>query len=1439
MNNSITSLASSLQSAVNDVQARLDKTQTQIANGKQPLSKQDASVVARLSNQATSQDAVQGNITNANNIIDITQTGLSSISSILSQMQGLATQVSNGLFNSVDQSNLFAEFASLNKQIGQIAATTSLNGNNLLTGNQTLSVVSGTDGVNNQTTVIQGIDITRLQAALNAITFAVASQNLTPTTIVDGVPTVSAPTSAQQTITFNSLANGDSATVGGLTFTATRDLTAAQVAAAFTQKINNPSSTPAGGSFANSFTSSFTAADNGSGIVILTGSIAGPQSISVSGNIASATSPITSGNITINIPGVAYVAPTNAQQTISFNGLARGDSATVGGLTFTAASDLSAAQVAAAFTQKITTPSSTPAGGNFSNSFIGGLDATDLANGSVRLTSNPLGFRNPVAVSGNITSATSPITSSNITSNISGVTYVAPTNAQQTISFNGLAGGDSATVGGLTFTANSDLTASQVASIFYQKIANSSNSAAGNFTNNFQGGYNLTSPGSGNAVTFTATATGPNSIGVGGNITSATTAITSANVASNRTGVAYVAPSYAQQTIRLNAMAPGDTATVGGLILTATTGLTAAQVAAAFAQKINSPSSTPAGGNFTSSFIGGFSAVDNSNGTFTLNGNAVGPMSAIVVSSTLSSSIRPALSASDITIIAAGSPSLAAQFSVVLHSLAAGETATVGGLTFTASSNVTATQVADIFAAKINSNTDSSSGTFLNAFSGGFAATSSGMGNLSLNGTSNGARTMEVSGRTVSPTIIQSSDVSISVTGNYSSSGNYAQQLIQMRALSAGETETLGGLTLTANSNMTARDVAIAFLNKQQYNSDPPSSAGSFSGTSFTYGSQFSLNNYNVTLGQLSANASSPGPRDLLPASGTVTGGSGNSALSASDVTTISVGTASQAGAYAQQTVQFHDLFPGESVTFGGLTFYANTFVNAATVANNFSARMTSNTSSPAGGYFGGSFSANFAPGSISSGALSITGTYYGPQGAISVSGSSSSIPSSNAYLSSSNVTTVAAGFAGITGVYAQQTVSLNALNAGDSATIGGLIFTAAKDLTATEVAQMFADKTAASSPHDPLNAEGSFVGSLTGFNGASTGNALTLTGTSFGPMSTVSVSGSVTPRVAISSSNVTTQAAGSNGTAGVYAQQTVSLNALNAGDSATIGGLIFTAAKDLTATEVAQMFADKTAASSPHDPLNAEGSFVGSLTGFNGASTGNALTLTGTSFGPMSTVSVSGSVTPRVAISSSNVTTQAVGSNGVLGVYAKQAVTLRDLNSGDSATIGGLTLTANTNLTASEVASIFASKITTGRDPGINLGVFGGTFVGGFTGESTRSTLTLTGTAYGPMATVTASQMVSGQDNAPKAIALINQFISEISSTQASLSAASTDLNGALDKSTKLATSSQKTVDAIQNIDLTALQASLQALSTQQSLDFQVVAQMNTASASILSIFR
>jgi flagellin-like hook-associated protein FlgL len=273
MNNSITTLSSSIQNAVNDVQARLEATHKQIADGKQPLSKQDASVVARLSNQATSQDAVQSNINNANNIIDVTQTGLSSINSILSQMQGLATQVSNGIFNSADQSNLFTAFASLNSQIGQIATNTSLNGNNLLSGDQTLSVVSGTDGVNNQTTVIQGIDITKLQIALSDISFAVATINLSPITTVTGTLEIY----AQQTVNLSDLDAGNSATIGGLTFTARTSLTATELATIFATRIAEGREADSNfGTFSGTFIGGFTGASAGSTLT-LTGTSFGPM----------------------------------------------------------------------------------------------------------------------------------------------------------------------------------------------------------------------------------------------------------------------------------------------------------------------------------------------------------------------------------------------------------------------------------------------------------------------------------------------------------------------------------------------------------------------------------------------------------------------------------------------------------------------------------------------------------------------------------------------------------------------------------------------------------------------------------------------------------------------------------------------------------------------------------------------------------------------------------------------------------------------------------------------------------------------------------------------------------------------------------------------------------------------------------------------------------
>lgn len=285
MNNSITSLASHLQSAVSDAQTRLSTTHNQIASGKKDLSDQDTSIVARLSAQASSQSGVQGNIKNANNVVDVAQSGLSSIASILTQMQSLATQVLNGLNSDTDQTMLYTTFSNLNSQIAKIAATTSINGNNLLSGNQTISVLSGSDGVNNKTTLIQGVDIASLQTALNALSFAVESIDTTSTSTVTG----SAGTPgvyAQQTVSLNAMGSGDTYTISGLTFTAAADLTSTQVAAIFASKIAGTDPSSGIGSFSGSFVGDFSAASS-SNVLTLTGTSYGPMStVSVSGLIS-------------------------------------------------------------------------------------------------------------------------------------------------------------------------------------------------------------------------------------------------------------------------------------------------------------------------------------------------------------------------------------------------------------------------------------------------------------------------------------------------------------------------------------------------------------------------------------------------------------------------------------------------------------------------------------------------------------------------------------------------------------------------------------------------------------------------------------------------------------------------------------------------------------------------------------------------------------------------------------------------------------------------------------------------------------------------------------------------------------------------------------------------------------------------------------------------
>jgi flagellin-like hook-associated protein FlgL len=82
-------------------------------------------------------------------------------------------------------------------------------------------------------------------------------------------------------------------------------------------------------------------------------------------------------------------------------------------------------------------------------------------------------------------------------------------------------------------------------------------------------------------------------------------------------------------------------------------------------------------------------------------------------------------------------------------------------------------------------------------------------------------------------------------------------------------------------------------------------------------------------------------------------------------------------------------------------------------------------------------------------------------------------------------------------------------------------------------------------------------------------------------------------------------------------------------------------------------------------------------------------------------------------------------------------------------------------------------------------------------------------------------------------------ESLQTVSTGQSTLSAAATGLDAQLSNNTALKTGLTNTVNSIQNIDATAMQAKLQQLNNQQSIDYYLVSQMNTEAAAILSIFR
>ncbi len=149
----ITALASTLTSAINNVQSQISDVQTQLASGKKNLNPADLGIVTRLSAQVTGYQAVGQNVTQAQSVINVGQTALGSISTLLTQAKQIATQASNAGLTAADRTALNTTFQAMLTQIGGLIDGATVNGANLLSGDSTtpsasnpLNVTTGIDG---------------------------------------------------------------------------------------------------------------------------------------------------------------------------------------------------------------------------------------------------------------------------------------------------------------------------------------------------------------------------------------------------------------------------------------------------------------------------------------------------------------------------------------------------------------------------------------------------------------------------------------------------------------------------------------------------------------------------------------------------------------------------------------------------------------------------------------------------------------------------------------------------------------------------------------------------------------------------------------------------------------------------------------------------------------------------------------------------------------------------------------------------------------------------------------------------------------------------------------------------------------------------------------------------------------------------------------------
>lgn len=327
----LSGLALTLSNSVAKVQQEIVSTQEQLAAGVKDLNPGQAGVVTRLSAQATSYDQTLTNIGAGRAVIAVAQASLTSIASVLTQMQALANQASSASLSSADRDSIQATFANLASQVTTLGTSSSVNGSNLLSGTSGISVTTGIEGNAVSSTTITGVDIPTLATTVNAL--KVNSAYATPTSVT----TANVNQTDIVTFTGSAIAAGNTATVGGLVFTVGSSVpSVTEVAQAFANYITGVSTTSTKGTFSGSSVSAMQAAYSNatysSGVLTLTRADAGSQTATV---VAS-----TGGGADLTGAYSAGVTAVNQRDTVTFSSstLASGQTVSIDGLVYTAGS---------------------------------------------------------------------------------------------------------------------------------------------------------------------------------------------------------------------------------------------------------------------------------------------------------------------------------------------------------------------------------------------------------------------------------------------------------------------------------------------------------------------------------------------------------------------------------------------------------------------------------------------------------------------------------------------------------------------------------------------------------------------------------------------------------------------------------------------------------------------------------------------------------------------------------------------------------------------------------------------------------------------------------------------------------------------------------------------------------------------------------------------